>query len=108
MKTCYDSFVLCKSNRNTYIITHNVMKSRYTNVKYHCEISWYFTVHCLPQSLRNYKEEAEIKPSEKALAMPGQSFQHVFSIFIGYHVINKSLLVPFIFVRHVAHYSQLT
>ena len=48
------------------------MKSRNTNVKYHCEISWYFTVHCLPQSLRNYKEEAEIKPSEKALAMPGQ------------------------------------
>ena len=48
------------------------MKSRYTNVKYHCEISWYFSVHCLPQSLRNYKEEAKIKPSEKALAMPGQ------------------------------------
>ena len=48
------------------------MKSRYTNVKYHCEISWYFSVHCLPQSLRNYKEGAKIKPSEKALAMPGQ------------------------------------
>ena len=48
------------------------MKSRYTNVKYHCEISWYLSVHCLPQSLRNYKEEAKIKPSEKALAMPGQ------------------------------------
>ena len=48
------------------------MKSRYTNVKYHCEISWYFSVPCLPQSLRNYKEEAKIKPSEKALAMPGQ------------------------------------
>ena len=48
------------------------MKSRYTNVKYHCEISWYFSVHRLPQSLRNYKEEAKIKPSEKALAMPGQ------------------------------------
>ena len=74
MKTHYDSFVLCKSNRNTYIIPHNVVKSRYTNVKYHCEISWYFSVHCLPQSLRNYKEEAKIKPSEKALAMPGQSF----------------------------------
>ena len=43
------------------------MKSRYTNVKY-CEISRYFSVHCLPQSLRNYKEEAKIKPSEKALA----------------------------------------
>ena len=73
MKTYYDSFVLCKSNHNTYIIPHTVMKSRYTNVKYHCEISWYFSVHCLPQSLRNYKEEAKIKPSEKALAMPGQS-----------------------------------
>ena len=54
------------------IIPHTVMKSRYTNVKYHCEISWYFSVHCLLQSLRNYKEEAKIKPSEKALAMPGQ------------------------------------
>ena len=72
MKTYYDSFVLCKSNHNTYIIPHTVMKSRYTNVKYRCEISWYFSVHCLPQSLRNYKEEAKIKPSEKALAMPGQ------------------------------------
>ena len=72
MKTYYDSFVLCKSNHNTYIIPHTVMKSRYTNVKYHCEISWYFSVSCLPQSLRNYKEEAKIKPSEKALAMPGQ------------------------------------
>ena len=72
MKTYYDSFVLSKSNHNTYIIPHTVMKSRYTNVKYHCEISWYFSVHCLPQSLRNYKEEAKIKPSEKALAMPGQ------------------------------------
>ena len=72
MKTYYDSFVLCKSNRNTYIIPHTVMQSRYTNVKYHSEISWYFSVHCLPQSLRNYKEEAKIKPSEKALAMPGQ------------------------------------
>ena len=48
------------------------MKSRYTNVKYHCEISQYFSVHCLKHSLRNYKEEAEIKPSENALAMPGQ------------------------------------
>ena len=48
------------------------MKSRYTNVKYHCELSWYFSVPCLPQSLRNYKEEAKIKPSQKALAMPGQ------------------------------------
>ena len=72
MKTYYDSFVLCKSNDNTYIIPHRVMKSRYTNVKYHCEISWYFSVPCLLQSLRNYKEEAKIKPSEKALAMPGQ------------------------------------
>ena len=44
------------------------MKSRYTNVKYHCEISQYFSVHRLKHSLRNYKEEAEIKPSEKALA----------------------------------------
>ena len=52
---------------------HTVVKSRYTNVKYHCEISWYFSVHCLPQSLRNYKEEAKIKPSEKALAIPGQT-----------------------------------
>ena len=52
------------------------MKSRYTNVKYHCEISWYFSVHCLSQSLRNYKEEAKIKPSEKALAMPGQKSNH--------------------------------
>ena len=43
------------------------MKSRYTNVKYHCEISQYFSVHRLKHSLRNYKEEAEIKPSEKAL-----------------------------------------
>ena len=73
MKTYYDRFVLCKSDHNTHIIPHTVMKSRYTNVKYHCEISWYFSVHCLPQSLRNYKEGAKIKPSEKALAMPGQS-----------------------------------
>ena len=72
MKTYYDSFVLCKSNHNTHITPHTVMKSRYTNVKYHCEISWYFSVHCLSESLRNYKEEAKIKPSEKALAMPGQ------------------------------------
>ena len=72
MKTCYDSFVPCKSNHNTYIIPHTVMKSRYTNVKYHCEISWYFSVPRLPQSLRNYKEEAKIEPYEKALAMPGQ------------------------------------
>ena len=72
MKTYYDSFVLCKSNRNSYIIPHTVMESRYTNVKYYCEISWHFTVHGLPQSLRNYKEEAKIKPSEKALTMPGQ------------------------------------
>ena len=72
MTTYYDSFVVCKSNHNTYIIPHTVMKSRYTNVKYHCEISWYFSAHRLPQSLRNYKEEAKIKPSEKALAMPGQ------------------------------------
>ena len=72
MKTHCDSFVLCKFNRNTYIIPHTVVKSRYTNVKHHCEISWYFSVHCLPQSLRNYKEQAKIKPSEKALAMPGQ------------------------------------
>ena len=49
------------------------MKSRYTNVKYHCEISWYFSVHCLPQSLRNSKEWAKIKPAEKALAVPEQS-----------------------------------
>ena len=47
------------------------MKSRYTNVKYICEISWYFSVHCLLQSLRNYKEEAKIKPSEKALDSQG-------------------------------------
>ena len=67
-----DSLTLCKSNHNTYIIPHTVMKSRYINVKYHCEISRYFSVPCLPQSLRNYKEEAKIKPSEKALAMPGQ------------------------------------
>ena len=80
MKTYYDSFVLCKSNHNTYIIPHTVMKSRYTNVKYHCEISWYFSVHCLPQSLRNYKEEAKIKPSEKALAMPGQQDYLVFAL----------------------------
>ena len=73
MKTHCDSFVLCKFNRNTYIIPHTVVKSRYTNVKYHCEIYWYFSVHCLPQSLRNYKEQAKINPSEKALAMPGQS-----------------------------------
>ena len=79
MKTCYDSFVLCKSNHNTHIIPHTVMKSRYTNVKYHCEISWYFSVHCLPQSLRNYKEEAKIKPSEKALAMPGQKDCYIIS-----------------------------
>ena len=72
MKTYHDSFVLCKSNHNTYTKPNTVMKSRYTNVKYHCEISWYFSVHRLPQSLRNYKEEAKIKPSEKALAMPGQ------------------------------------
>ena len=72
MKTYCDSFVLCKSNRNTCIIHHTVMKSCYTNVKYHCEVSWYFSVHCLPQSLWNYKEKAKIKPSEKALAMPGQ------------------------------------
>ena len=72
MKTYCDSFVLCKSNPNTHIIPHTVMKSRYTNVKYHCEISQYFSVHRLKHSLRNYKEEAEIKPSEKALAMPGQ------------------------------------
>ena len=72
MKTYYDSFVLCKSNHITYIIPHTPMESRYTNVKYHCEISWCFSEHRLPQSLRNYKEEAKIKPSEKALAMPGQ------------------------------------
>ena len=72
MKTYCDSFVLCKSNRNIYTIPHTVMKSRYTNVKYHCEISRYFSVHCLPHALRNYKEETEIKPSENALAMPGQ------------------------------------
>ena len=72
MKTYYGSFVPCKSNRNTYITLHTVMKSLYTNVKYHCETSWYFSVHCLSQSLRNYKEEANIKSSEKALAMPGQ------------------------------------
>ena len=64
MKTYYDSFELCKSNRDTYIMPHTVMKSRYTNVKYHCEISWYFAVHCLLQSLRNYKGEAKIKPSK--------------------------------------------
>ena len=68
-----DSFVLCKSNSNTHIIPHTVMISRYTNVKYHCEISQCFSVHRLKHSLRNYKEEAEIKPSENALAMPGQS-----------------------------------
>ena len=72
MKTYYDSFVLSKSNHNTYIKPHTVMKSRYTNVKYLCEITWYFSVHCLLQSLRNYKDEAKIKPSKKALAMPGQ------------------------------------
>ena len=80
MKTYYDSFVLCKSNHNTYIIPHTVMKSRYTNVKYHCEISWYFSVPCLPQSLRNYKEEAKIKPSKKALAMPGQWLGHIWYV----------------------------
>ena len=53
------------------------MKSRCTNVKYHCEISQYFSVHRLKHSLRNYKEEAEIKPSEKALAMPGQQKREV-------------------------------
>ena len=51
---------------------HTVMKPCCTNVKYHCEISWYFLVPCLPQSLQNYKEETKIKPSEIALAMPGQ------------------------------------
>ena len=48
------------------------MKSRYTNVKYHCEISQYFSVDRLKHSLRNYKEEAEIKPPGNVLAMPGQ------------------------------------
>ena len=87
MKTYYDSFVLCKSNRNTYIQPHTVMKSRYTNVKYHCEISWYFSVHCLLQSLRNYKEEARIKPSEEALAMPGQqALELQVCIQAGHHV----------------------
>ena len=79
MKTYYDSFVLCKSNHNIYITPHTVMKSHYTNVKYHCEISWYFSVHYLPQSLRNYKEEAKIKPSEKALAMPARAMISVTS-----------------------------
>ena len=59
------------------------MKSRYTNVKYHCEISWYFSAHCLPQSLRNYKEEAKIKPSEKALAMPGKKSPKPHQIWVG-------------------------
>ena len=87
MKTYYDSFVLCQSNRNTYIQPHTVMKSRYTNVKYHCEISWYFSVHCLPQSLWNYKEEARIKPSENALAMPGQqALELQVCIQAGHHV----------------------
>ena len=72
MQTYLDSFVLCKSNHSAYITPHTIVKSRYTNVKYHFEISWYFSTLCLPQSLRNYKEEARIKPSEKALAMPGQ------------------------------------
>ena len=57
------------------------MKSRYTNVKYHCEISQYFSVHRLKHSLRNYKEEAEVKPSEKALAMPGQKTHKIIHIF---------------------------
>ena len=64
---------------------HMVTKSRYTNVKYHCEIYWYFSVHCLPQSLRNYKEEAKIKPSEKALAMPGQSILYRLAFILSCH-----------------------
>ena len=60
------------------------MKFCNTNVKYHCEISWYFSVHCLPQSLRNYKEEAEIKPSEKALRCQGNEL-------IGCWIYHKTL-----------------
>ena len=65
MKTYCDWFALCKFNLNAYIEIHTVMKSRYTNLKYHCEIYWYFSEHRLPHSPRNYKEEAK-----KYLRMP--------------------------------------
>ena len=83
----------------------NKKKSRYTNVKYHCEISWYFSVPCLPQSLRNYKEEAKIKPSVKALAMPGQwitwpvkrtmmIYLFIFLLFIVFAFVVMILVIP--------------
>ena len=47
----------------------------------------------LPQSLRNYKEEAKIKPSEKALAMSGQkiSYRHCVSQTVFVARLSKSL-----------------
>ena len=69
------------------------MKSRYTNVKYRCEISWYFSVPGLPLSLRNYKEEPKIKPSEKALAMPGQKCISTCRPQSGYHFVSASNMV---------------
>ena len=59
------------NNHTSYVIPHTVIKFRYTNLKYHCEISWNFSVHRWPHSLRNYKEEAKINPSENVLVMPG-------------------------------------
>ena len=68
MKTCYDCFALHKYNFNTYIMPHTVIKSRYTNVKNHSEISRYFSGHVLPHPLRNSKELAKFFSFQIALA----------------------------------------
>ena len=101
MKTYCDSFVLCKSNRNTYVIHHTVTKSRYTNVKHHCRISRYISEHRLPHSL-HHNNEAKIKtiwecPGHVRAVMnamlcntfpkyPG----HMFWITHGHHTCNTS------------------
>ena len=100
VKTYCDSLVVCKSNRNTYIIPYTVMKSRYIHVKIHCEISRYFWVNRLPHSMRNYKEEAEIKPSENALAMPGQYLNL-------YHMFTPQRFKTTLTTQHIFRYIQM-
>ena len=72
MKTCYDRFALYKYNLDTYIMPHTVIKSRYTNVKNHSEISRYFSVHVLPYPLRNSKELAKFYHFKLPWRLPGQ------------------------------------
>ena len=100
MKTCYDRFALHRYNLNTYIMPHTVIKSRYTNVKNHSEISRYFSVHVLPHPLRNSKELAKFYYFKLPWLMRGyenkqtnKQTKKTSSAFLAFVLVNRWILL---------------